>query len=105
MKLNGGIKMSCHGNNNNDNKGIHKHSPIKHMIHMILCCGLPILIIAMLPFISTFSPVGSKILLVITPFICPIMMIGMIYMMFGRGKNNKKSSCCENENKEIIYPE
>ncbi len=92
--------MSCHGNNN-DHKEQHGHSPIKHMIHMVLCCGLPILIIALLPFISTFSPAISRILLVIAPFICPIMMIGMIFMMFGRG-NNKKSSCCKDE--EIINP-
>ncbi len=85
--------MSCHGNNN-ENKGTHNHSPIKHMLHMILCCGLPILIIASLPFVSKFSPGASRLLTVIAPFICPIMMIGMIPMMLGGGKN-KKSSCCE----------
>ncbi len=87
--------MSCHGNKE-DNKG-HNHSPIKHMLHMILCCGLPILIFAALPFISRFSPGSSRILAVIAPFICPIMMIGMIPMMLGRGNNNKKSSCCESK--------
>lgn len=91
--------MSCHGNNNennNQNKGTHNHSPIKHLLHMILCCGLPILIFAALPFISRVSPGASRLLAVIAPFICPIMMIGMIPMMFGGGKN-KKSSCCENK--------
>lgn len=87
--------MSCHGNNK-ENKGAHNHSPIKHLLHMILCCGLPILIFASLPFISRVSPGASRILAVIAPFICPIMMIGMIPMMLGRG-SNKKSSCCENE--------
>ncbi len=88
--------MSCHGNNNED-KGTHNHSPIKHMLHMVLCCGLPILIFAALPFISRVSPGASRILAVIAPFICPIMMIGMIPMMLGGGKNNKKSSCCESK--------
>lgn len=87
--------MSCHGNNK-ENKGTHNHSPIKHMLHMILCCGLPILIFAALPFISRVSPGASRILAFIAPFICPIMMIGMIPMMLGGG-NNKKSSCCENK--------
>ncbi|MGD9568963.1 MAG: hypothetical protein AB7V48_11695 [Sedimentibacter sp.] len=96
--------MNCHGNNDgnnkenyNENKGMHNHSPIKHMLHMILCCGLPILIFAALPFISKVSPGASRILLVIAPFICPLMMIGMIPMMLGGGKNNKKSSYCENK--------
>ncbi|MPM01775.1 hypothetical protein SDC9_48015 [bioreactor metagenome] len=92
--------MSCHGNNkenNKENKGTHNHSPIKHMLHMILCCGLPILIFAALPFISRVSPGTSRILAVIAPFICPIMMLGMIPMMLGGDKNNKKSSCCESK--------
>lgn len=87
--------MKCHGNDN-ENRGTHKHSPIKHMLHMILCCGLPILVFASLPFVSRFSPGLSKILMVIAPFICPIMMIGMIPMMLGGGRN-KRSSCCEND--------
>lgn len=81
--------MKCH----KDNEGNKNHSPLKHMFHMILCCGLPIVILALLPFISRYSPGASKLLAVIAPFICPIMMIGMIPMMFGFG--NKKSSCCD----------
>lgn len=88
--------MSCHGNNK-DNRETHSHNPLKHMLHMILCCGLPILIFAALPFISRFSPGASRMLSVIAPFICPIMMLGMIPMMLGGGKGNRKSSCCENK--------
>lgn len=87
--------MNCHGNNN-ENNGKHNHKPIKHMLHMILCCGLPILIFASLPFVSKVSLGSSKLLAIIAPFICPLMMIGMIPMMLGRGNRNKKSSCCEN---------
>lgn len=102
--------MNCHGNNNennNENKGRHNHNPIKHLLHMILCCGLPVLIFLSLPFIARVSPGSSRILAVIAPFICPLMMIGMIPMMFGGRKNNKRSSCCENKennsNKQIEY--
>lgn len=80
--------MSCHGNNN-ENQGVHKHSSLKHILHMILCCGLPILIIISLPFISRVNPNISRVLAFIAPFICPLMMIGMIPMMLGRGKSDK----------------
>ena len=87
-------------NINNDNNGkhdTHGHSPMKHMLHMILCCGIPIVIILSLPFIARFSPVTAGFLGIIAPFICPIMMGGMIFMMFGK----KKSSCCDETKPEI----
>ncbi|HYE09947.1 MAG TPA: hypothetical protein VEF53_07195 [Patescibacteria group bacterium] len=86
--------MNCHG----DKKGKqeqHKHSPLKHMWHMILCCGLPIVIIGLLPLIARFSPAASGVLGLIAPFLCPIMMLLMLPMMFGKGK---KGSCCDNKN-------
>lgn len=69
----------------------HEHSPIKHLLHMILCCGLPIVIILALPFIARISPAVAGFLGVVAPFICPIMMGGMIFMMFSK----KKASCCD----------
>jgi len=89
--------MNCHGDDK-EKQGAHNHSPIKHMLHMVLCCGLPIVIIALLPFISRFSPGSGRILGFIAPFICPLMMIGMIPMMMG-GNGNKKS-CCDNTKNE-----
>jgi hypothetical protein len=85
--------MNCHGNKNQKG-GSHKHNPMKHMLHMILCCGLPILIIGLLPTIAKVSPAASKLLAVIAPFICPIMMVGMMFMMF---KGDKTKSCCGNK--------
>jgi hypothetical protein len=76
------------------NKGEHKshgHSPMKHMLHMIVCCGLPIIIIFALPFVARYSVGAASILGFIAPFICPVMMGGMLLMMLGR----KKTSCCD----------
>ena len=85
-------------NYNGDNKGkegTHKHSPLKHMLHMVLCCGLPIVIVGLLPLISRFSPGTGGVVAKIVPFLCPLMMIGMLPMMFS---SNKKSSCCDDKN-------
>lgn len=87
--------MNCHG----DNKGkqeTHKHSALKHMLHMAICCGLPIIIIGSLPLITRFSPEAGGILGKIAPFLCPIMMIAMLPMMFRGGK---KGSCCDDTSK------
>jgi len=93
MKPIGGIIMNCHGNNKNQ-KGSHNHSPLKHMLHMALCCGLPIIILGALPLITRFSPGAAGILGRIAPFLCPIMMLLMLPMML---RGNKKSSCCNTE--------
>lgn len=89
-------------NHNVDNKGKHEghnHSPLKHMLHMILCCGLPLVIVAFLPLISRISPSASNAVSRIVPFLCPIMMVGMMFTMMG-GSGSKKKSCCENTNEE-----
>lgn len=81
-----------HFKDDNEQQHITKgHNPMKHLIHMILCCGLPVLIISMMPFIARINLPAANILGVIAPFICPIFMGGMIFMMF---RNNRKS-CCE----------
>lgn len=89
--------MNCHTENKGE-KGAHNHSPLKHMLHMILCCGLPIVIIGILPLVARFSTTAAKGLGSIAPFICPLMMLAMIPMMLG---NNKKKSCCSNENEKL----
>ncbi|MDF2952350.1 MAG: uncharacterized protein K0S18_1933 [Anaerocolumna sp.] len=88
--------MNC---NNDKNECSHKHSPLKHMLHMIVCCGLPIIIILSLPFITKLSPQLAVILGAIAPFICPIMMGGMMFMMFGGNKKKavKESAIEEKE--------
>jgi EamA domain-containing membrane protein RarD len=88
--------MNCHGNNNNNHKG---GSPRKHLLHMLICCGLPLLIITALPFMRFLSPALKTSLATIAPFICPIMMIFMIPMMF---KNmSRKDGCCSNSRENL----
>jgi hypothetical protein len=84
--------MNCH-DNNKEKQTNQKHSPFKHMIHMIICCGLPLIIMGLLPVIASFSPNAASTIGKIAPYLCPLMMIAMIPMMMGRGK---KGSCCDN---------
>lgn len=86
--------MSCHGDNQ-EKQGGHNHSPLKHVLHMALCCGLPIVIIGFLPLIAKTSPEAGKMLGKTAPFLCPLMMIVMLPMMLG-GK--KKGNCCDHTN-------
>lgn len=85
--------------NENVSNKTNEHSPLKHMLHMVVCCGLPFLIFISLPFISRFSPSLSGILRYITPFICPVMMGWMMLMMF----RNKDAGCCKEE--KVIHSE
>ncbi|MGL4106888.1 hypothetical protein [Clostridium sp. LP20] len=85
--------MNCHG----DKKGNQKHSSLKHMLHMVLCCGLPILIVGLLPLVSKVSTNAGRVLSIIAPFICPIMMVFMILMMI---RGNKESRCCDNSKQD-----
>jgi len=87
--------MNCHGNKNENGKA-KKHSPIKHMLMMVFCCGLPLLLIGILPFINIGGEFKIAIAGVI-PFICPLMMMFMIPMMF---KSMKREECCS-EKKEV----
>ncbi|WP_251859994.1 hypothetical protein [Clostridium sp. Marseille-Q2269] len=88
--------MNCHGDNKGK-QGSHNHSSLKHMLHMIICCGLPIVIVAFLPLISRLNPSAGIWIGKIVPFLCLIMMIGMLPMMF---RKNEKSSCCDSKHNE-----
>lgn len=93
--------MNCH---EDKKQGTHKHSPLKHMLHMVICCGLPIIVIALLPFIAKLSPNAGSVIGRVTPFLCPIMMIFMMPMMM---RSNKKDTCCDSkktnaDSKEIV---
>ena len=61
-----------------------KHSHKNHFLHLALCCGLPLLLLVVLPLVGY-----QGILLSIAPFICPIMMFVMMPMMM-KGHNHKE---------------
>jgi len=75
-------------NQNQKNKG---HMP--HMLMMALCCGAPIILLLIIPLLGANFSGLRGILTVIAPFICPLMMIFMIPMMFrGHKKNDNGGS-------------
>ena len=79
-------------NEKKENKG--GHSSMKHILMMVLCCGLPILLIAVLPFL--IGNTAFRITLAsIIPFLCPILMLFMIPMML---KGSKEGKSCHNNN-------
>ena len=77
-----------------------QHGSIKHMIMMVLCCGLPILIFAIIPFLGAANTPLKSGLTAITPFICPIMMFFMMPMMMKHLK--ERQECHDNGEKQII---
>lgn len=86
--------MNCHGNKQNgENK---KHNPMKHMLMMVLCCGLPFIVLSILPFINIGGGVKTAIA-GIAPFMCPLMMVLMMGMMF---KGMKHRDCCNKKEKD-----
>lgn len=80
--------MNCCGNNGKDTKHANKYH--KHLLMMALCCGIPVLIILLLPYISKLMPGVPSALGSIVPLLCPVMMIGMMFMMSGGGKKADK---------------
>lgn len=85
--------MKCCENKNNENQEQnHNHSHKGHMSHMLmmaLCCGAPVILLLIIPLLgSRFSGLRG-FLTTITPFICPLMMVMMIPMMFGRHNKNE----------------
>lgn len=88
--------------NTNENQGGHKHSPMNHMLMMVLCCGLPIiLLIVVVPFLGIFGTGFKLTVASIIPFLCPVMMLFMIPMMLKSSKDSK-SCCSEDKEKEKI---
>jgi len=82
--------MSCcdqnHENSNNNGGKPRKHMP--HWLHMILCCGIPVVLLLLLPYIGRLIPGSGGFLASVIPFICPLMMGFMLLNMFRSKKNN-----------------
>jgi hypothetical protein len=82
----------------NDKKKENKcslHSMKRMLSLMVLCCGLPILLIVLLPFLNigiSFSLISMLL------FLCPIMMLFMIPMML---KGSKEGKSGQDEEKHL----
>lgn len=73
--------MSCCDNKHENKSDIEKNHKghMSHLLMMALCCGVPILLLILLPIIGGFlSPNARNSLISIIPFLCPIMMISMM---------------------------
>ena len=90
-----------HHESKEEKSGTHKHSPLHHMMHMIICCGLPILIIVSIPFIAKYDLGWATLLGVIAPFIYPIRIGGMMLTMLG----GKKKETCSSKKENDTVPE
>ena len=90
--------------NENQKKDDHKHRPMNHMIMMLLCCGLPIILLLIVPFLGIFGTKFKFTIASIIPFLCPIMMLFMIPMVLKSSKDGK-SCCSENKEKETLPKE
>lgn len=66
----------------------------KMALGMAACCLVPVLLVLVLS-VSGFTS-GSRIVSYIAPFLCPLMMLGMmLFMGMGmKGDNHKGHSCC-----------
>lgn len=82
--------MSCHGNHGGEHKGA------LHGILMLLCCLVPILLILGLPVLG----VRGSSLSFLAILACPLMHVGMMFMM---GRSGKDGDCHKNgqDNKRI----
>lgn len=88
--------MNLEKGNKTENHMKQKKGLLKGIGMMGACCLLPIIIVAILPLISSsLGATGTRIGYTLSSLICPIMMIGMMFLM-GKG-----SSCCskDKENK------
>ena len=85
--------MKSKNSTNADNKK-QGHSHAKHMWMMAICCGLPIIGFLAIGILGLSMPSLETLFLLI----CPIGMIGMMYMMRrdSQGKD-KRHSCCQSE--------
>ena len=99
--------MQCCNHNHNENEYDYgrdqnkskQHSPLGHVLMMILCCGLPILLLWLLPTIISVFPAAAGLGAII-PLLCPIMMIPMMFMMF-KGNGQSHGGCGHGETKDI----
>ena len=88
--------MKTKNSTTDDNKK-QRHSHAKHMWMMAICCGLPIIGFLAIGILGLSMPSLETLFLLI----CPIGMIGMMYMMRRDNQGKEKGdSCCKSEKSE-----
>lgn len=82
--------------NEMDQKSVPK-TLLKGIGLMGVCCLLPIIITALLPVLSSlFGAQGTRVASIAASLVCPLMMVGMIFMM------SKGHGCCSKGKKDEL---
>jgi len=76
--------MNCHGNHGNKEHDNRAHKI--HMLLMIICCLLPIGLIAIFSVLTMNNATLGRILPYAAFLLCPLMHLAMIPMMFRKEK-------------------
>ena len=79
--------MNCCNHNDRDPESHPKKGHLSHLWMMALCCGAPLLALLALFLLGARFPGVSAFLLPLVPFLCPVLMIGMIPMMVLKGRH------------------
>lgn len=85
--------MNCCHHSDHDNH--HKKGHLSHIWMMALCCGAPILAVLFILLSGSRFPAVSAFLLSAAPFLCPVLMFGMIPLMLMKGRREKKEQKSE----------
>ncbi|SHH54096.1 hypothetical protein SAMN02745823_00227 [Sporobacter termitidis DSM 10068] len=89
--------MNCCNNDNDHNNSNtdsgHKHrGHMGHLWMMLLCCGAPMILLAVISLLGSSIPGLRTTLGAVIPYLCPIMMIAMIPMMFKKDKGDDQGA-------------
>lgn len=98
--------MNCYKKDSDrqDNAHDHKGRHMSHMLMMILCCGAPLLVLALLPLINRFIPGAANAVYLVVPLLCPLMMLPMLISSFKHEKDGHKQKSLqrsENSNADL----
>lgn len=85
-------------NNNEKKQENNDRGMMKYGLMMMLCCLIPIVIILGLPLFGFKGGLSAGIIFLL----CPLMHIGMMFMMRKNGKNESCHSSHFNEEKRIM---
>ena len=96
MKIKNDMDQKSKSISSEKEKGVTK-TLLKGIGLMGICCLLPIIITALLPLLSSLlGGAGTRVASIAASLACPIMMIGMLFMM------SKGHGCCSKEKKDDL---